>query len=79
MIIELILATDLMRHYELVSAFNKKVSRAQTEDCDDNNARPRISYITGAVQLYLELPLVCLCVYILNFSSSDLHTYLLNS
>lgn len=26
MIIELILATDLMRHYELVSAFNKKVS-----------------------------------------------------
>lgn len=25
MIIELILATDLMRHYELVSAFNKKV------------------------------------------------------
>lgn len=26
MIIELILATDLMRHYELVNAFNKKVS-----------------------------------------------------
>lgn len=31
MIIELILATDLMRHYELVSAFNKKVLYLQNK------------------------------------------------
>lgn len=77
MIIELILATDLMRHYELVSAFNKKVSKQLafdanthfsclfTLDDDRGKARHDESILSSGRQKlkgWIFAPSLCVCL-----------------